>query len=136
MTTLDYTYENALRKIMSEGVDRGDRTGTGTRSVFGLQMRWDLSDGFPLVTTKKVHIKSVVAELLWILSGSTNVHDLQAMGCTIWDEWADADGNLGPVYGAQWREWLDEYGCGIDQIANVVRDIKADPESRRHVVSA
>ena len=136
MTTLDYTYETALTKIMAEGVDRGDRTGTGTRSLFGLQMRWHLADGFPLVTTKKVHIKSVVAELLWILSGSTNVKDLQAMGCTIWDEWADADGNLGPVYGAQWREWLDEYGCGIDQIANVVRDIKANPESRRHVVSA
>ena len=148
MTTLDYTYEHALRKIMTEGVDRGDRTGTGTRSIFGLQMRWDLRDGFPLITTKQVFTRPMVEELLWMLSGSTNNNILKDKNVKIWNEWARPDGSLGPIYGRQWRSWWAgdievETGIGtfsqpktIDQIANVVRDIKAKPESRRHVVSA
>ena len=136
MTTINDTYERALAKIMAEGVDRGDRTGTGTRGLFGLQMRWNLADGFPLVTTKKVHFKSVVAELLWMLSGSTNVKDLQAMGCTIWDEWANPKGDLGPVYGRQWRSWgAGPYRC-IDQISGVIKSIKTNPDDRGHIVSA
>lgn len=126
------TYEQGLYHVLRTGTPKNDRTGTGTLSKFGVQMRFDLADGFPLVTTKKVHFKSIVAELLWFLSGSTNVKDLRAMGCTIWDEWADASGSLGPIYGHQWRKW-NGY---IDQIAELVEGIKKDPDSRRHVVSA
>ena len=132
-------YEKALAQIVFCGSKKTDRTGTGTTSLFGLQMRWNLAAGFPLITTKKVHLKSVVAELLWILSGSTNVRDLQAMGCSIWDEWAREDGSLGPMYGEQWRYWPSHDNgedTTIDQIAAVVDSIKADPDSRRHVVSA
>lgn len=125
------TYEQLLLHVYQHGTDKPDRTGTGTRSVFGAQVRYSLRDGFPIVTTKKVHFPSVVAELLWMLSGSTNVHDLRAMGCTIWDEWGREDGDLGPIYGAQWRGF-----AGVDQIAQVVHSIKTDPSSRRHVVSA
>lgn len=131
-------YEGFMGHVHHHGQLKSDRTGTGTRSVFGYQMRFDLAQGFPLVTTKKIHFKSVVAELLWILSGSTNVKDLQAMGCTIWDEWADKDGDLGPVYGQQWRNWPPQESgdrC-IDQIANLVAGIRRDPHGRRHVVSA
>jgi thymidylate synthase len=128
-------YENFMRHVRDNGKVKSDRTGTGTLSVFGHQMRFDLSEGFPLVTTKKVHFKSVVAELLWFLSGSTNVKDLQAMGCTIWDEWADENGELGPVYGAQWRSWPSVRGP-IDQITQVIDGIKRDPHGRRHIVSA
>ena len=124
-------YHDALQQILDKGSDSMDRTGTGTRSLFGMQMRFDLSEGFPAVTTKRLAFKSVVAELLWFLSGSTNVRDLQAMGCTIWDSWCDSDGELGPVYGKQWRDF-----GGIDQIAQVTRQIQTDPHSRRHVVSA
>ena len=136
MTTLDFTYENALCKIMTEGVDRGDRTGTGTRSIFGLQMRWDLRDGFPLITTKQVYTRTMVEELLWMLSGSTDNNVLAGKNVKIWNEWARPGGDLGPIYGHQWRSWYAGEGTYIDQIANVVRDIKANPESRRHVVSA
>lgn len=132
-------YETLLRYVLEHGRHKPDRTGTGTREVFGAQMRFDLSHGFPLITTKKVHFKSVVAELLWFLSGSTNVQDLQAMGCTIWDEWQKEDGTIGPMYGAQWREWHsvteNGYSC-IDQIAGLVEGLRADPFSRRHIVSA
>ena len=133
-------YENMMRHVRVMGKLKSDRTGTGTRSVFGWQLIFDLADGFPMITTKKVHFKSVVAELLWFLSGSTNVKDLQAMGCTIWDEWADEDGELGPVYGAQWRSWetFPENSCSIpvDQITQVIEGIKRDPHGRRHIVSA
>lgn len=131
------TYEQALQHVLTAGHERGDRTGTGTLSCFGLQMRFDLEGGFPLITSKKVHFKSVVAELLWFLSGSTNVKDLQALGCTIWDEWADPDtGDLGPIYGHQWRSWATPDGSTIDQITNVIRSIQNDPTGRRHIVSA
>lgn len=129
-------YLDLLKKIMSEGVDRGDRTGTGTRSIFGYQMRFDLSDGFPLLTTKKLHLKSIIYELLWFLKGDTNVRYLQENGVRIWNEWADADGELGPVYGSQWRSWPDYNGGYIDQISEVIRTIKENPESRRIIVSA
>lgn len=129
-------YLDLLNKIMNEGVDRGDRTGTGTRSIFGYQMRFDLRDGFPLLTTKKLHLKSIIYELLWFLKGDTNVHYLQENGVRIWNEWADADGELGPVYGSQWRSWPDYKGGHIDQIAEVIRTIKENPESRRIIVSA
>lgn len=130
-------YLNLLRQVQNHGRQKQDRTGTGTRQIFGAQMRFDLREGFPLVTTKKVHFKSVVAELLWFLSGSTNVKDLQAMGCTIWDEWADRKGDLGPVYGAQWREWLLWPGIGsIDQIDRLIQGIRANPNDRGHIVSA
>lgn len=129
-------YETLLRYVLEHGRHKPDRTGTGTREVFGAQMRFDLSHGFPLITTKKVHFKSVVAELLWFLSGSTNVKDLQAMGCTIWDEWAGEDGKLGPIYGEQWRSWQDCNGGYIDQIQQLVDGLKRDPFSRRHIVSA
>ena len=138
-------YENAVAQVLHAGAKKGDRTGTGVVSAFGVQMRWNLQRAFPLITTKKVHFKSVVAELLWMLSGSTNVNDLHALGCSIWDEWADGDGDLGPVYGAQWRhwggtehmeKWKTSYKDGIDQIAAVTKSIKEDPDSRRHVVSA
>ncbi len=129
-------YLELLQHIMDHGTDRTDRTGTGTRSVFGYQMRFDLSKGFPLLTTKKLHLKSIIYELLWFLRGDTNVRYLQEHGVRIWNEWADADGNLGPVYGAQWRSWPDGHGGVIDQITNVVNQIKTNPDSRRLIVSA
>ena len=129
-------YLDLLRRVLDEGVEKSDRTGTGTRSVFGHQMRFDLRQGFPLVTTKRVHTRSVFAELLWFLRGDTNVKWLQDRGVTIWDEWADDDGDLGPVYGYQWRSWPTPDGGHVDQIAQVVRQLREDPDSRRHVVSA
>jgi len=129
-------YLDLVQRILDEGVAKGDRTGTGTRSVFGHQMRFDLSDGFPLVTTKKVHLKSVVAELLWFIAGDTNTGYLRDNGVTIWDEWADDNGDLGPVYGYQWRSWPAPGGEHIDQLAAVIEQIKTNPDSRRHVVSA
>ena len=130
------SYLDLLQRILDEGVDRDDRTGTGTRSVFGHQLRFALADGFPLVTTKKVHTRSVFAELLWFLRGDTNVRWLQERGVSIWDEWADADGDLGPVYGAQWRSWPTPGGGHVDQLAQVVEQLRRDPSPRRHVVSA
>lgn len=129
-------YHSLLRRILEEGVDKPDRTGVGTRSVFGHQMRFDLAKGFPLVTTKKVHLKSILHELLWFLRGDTNVQYLRDHGVTIWDEWADADGNLGRVYGAQWRSWQKPDGTTVDQIANLVHGLRSDPHSRRHLVVA
>jgi thymidylate synthase len=128
-------YEDLLRHVQQQGTPKADRTGTGTKSVFGAQMRFDLNEGFPLVTTKKVHVKSVILELLWFLRGERNVRWLQERGCTIWDEWAREDGDLGPVYGVQWRSWPSEAGP-IDQIAQVVQQLKANPDSRRIIVSA
>ncbi len=129
-------YLNLLDRILTEGQQKTDRTGTGTLSVFGHQMRIPLSEGFPLLTTKKLHLKSIIYELLWFLSGDTNVKFLQENGVRIWNEWADADGNLGPVYGAQWRHWRDYHGGYIDQIAHAIHDIKNNPDSRRIIVSA
>ena len=129
-------YLDLLRLILATGVDRGDRTGTGTRSIFGHQMRFDLAQGFPLLTTKKVHLKSIIYELLWFLRGETNVRWLQERGVTIWDEWADAEGELGPVYGSQWRSWPDGKGGEIDQIEKLVEAIRTKPESRRHILTA
>ena len=129
-------YEDFMRHVYEHGVSKGDRTGTGTRSVFGHQMRFDLSEGFPLVTTKKVHLKSIILELLWFLRGDSNVQWLQERGCTIWDEWAREDGDLGPVYGVQWRNWPKPDGGHIDQIAEVVKQLKTNPDSRRIIVSA
>ena len=129
-------YLDLLRYIKENGTDKTDRTGTGTRSVFGYQLRYDLSKGFPLVTTKKVHLKSIIYELLWFLKGDTNVKYLQENGVTIWDEWADAEGNLGPVYGAQWRSWHGADGKVIDQISEVIDQIKKNSDSRRLIVSA
>jgi thymidylate synthase len=129
-------YLDLMQQILDEGVEKGDRTGTGTRSVFGHQMRFSLADGFPLVTTKKIHLKSVVGELLWFISGDTNVQWLRDHGISIWDEWADDAGELGPVYGNQWRSWPAPNGETIDQLARVVESLKADPDSRRHIVSA
>src|SRR6185437_11014146 len=129
-------YLDLMEKTLRHGVEKRDRTGTGTRSVFGHQMRFDLSVGFPLLTTKKVHVRSVVVELLWFLQGSTNVRWLQERGVSIWDEWADAEGELGPVYGHQWRSWPAPDGRHIDQIAAVVDSLRNNPDSRRHIVSA
>ncbi len=129
-------YLDLLNKIMSDGIDRGDRTGTGTRSIFGYQMRFDLRDGFPLLTTKKLHLKSIIYELLWFLKGDTNVKYLQDNGVRIWNEWARPDGSLGPVYGYQWRSWPDYSGGHIDQIKEVIETIKNNPSSRRIIVSA
>ncbi|MBC6404088.1 MAG: thymidylate synthase [Hyphomonadaceae bacterium] len=129
-------YLDLMRHVMDTGVDRMDRTGTGARGVFGYQMRFCLPDGFPLVTTKKLHFRSIVHELLWFLSGKTNIKYLNDNGVHIWDEWADGDGDLGPVYGKQWRNWEGPDGNAVDQLARVVDSIKTDPDSRRHVVSA
>ena len=129
-------YLNLLSRILTEGAQKGDRTGTGTLSVFGNQMRFDLRDGFPLLTTKKLHLKSIIYELLWFLKGDTNIHYLQEHGVRIWNEWADENGNLGPVYGHQWRSWPDYKGGTIDQISNVVEMIRHCPESRRMLVTA
>ncbi|WIB65657.1 thymidylate synthase [Curtobacterium sp. MCBD17_040] len=129
-------YEDLLRDVFDHGTHKSDRTGTGTRSVFGRQIRYDLSKGFPLITTKKVHFKAVALELLWFLRGDSNVRWLQERGVRIWNEWADENGELGPVYGVQWRSWPTPDGGHIDQIRQVVDDIKANPDSRRHIVSA
>lgn len=129
-------YEDFMRHVHTTGVLKTDRTGTGTRSVFGHQMRFDLSEGFPLVTTKKVHLKSILVELLWFLRGDDNVKWLQERGVTIWDEWAREDGSLGPVYGVQWRNWPKPDGSHVDQISEVVKQLKTSPDSRRIIVSA
>ncbi|WP_428031248.1 thymidylate synthase [Ancylobacter sp.] len=129
-------YHEFLERVLREGARRDDRTGTGTLSVFGHQMRFDLSQGFPAVTTKKLHLRSIIHELLWFLAGDTNIAYLKANGVSIWDEWADATGDLGPVYGHQWRSWPDGQGGVIDQIAQVVADIRRNPDSRRLIVSA
>ena len=129
-------YHDLLQHIMENGVDKPDRTGTGIRSVFGYQMRFDLSEGFPLVTTKKVHLRSIIHELLWFLQGDTNIAYLKENGVRIWDEWADENGDLGPVYGYQWRSWPSPKGGKIDQISNLIENIKTNPYSRRHIVSA
>ncbi len=129
-------YLDLMRRVRDHGTLKSDRTGTGTRSVFGHQMRFDLAQGFPLVTTKKLHMKSIVHELLWFLKGETNIAYLKANGVRIWDEWADKDGNLGPVYGKQWRSWAAPEGRTIDQISDVVAQIKSNPDSRRLIVSA
>ena len=129
-------YLQLLEQVLSEGVRKEDRTGTGTQSLFGLQMRFNLEEGFPLLTTKKLHLKSIIYELLWFLSGDTNVKYLQDHGVRIWNEWADAGGNLGPVYGCQWRSWPDYKGGRIDQISRVVEQIRQTPDSRRLIVSA
>ena len=129
-------YEDLLRRVLEEGTAKSDRTGTGTLSVFGHQMRFDLAAGFPLVTTKRVHLRSIVHELLWFLRGDSNIAYLRENRVSIWDEWADADGELGPVYGVQWRSWPTPDGGHVDQIAQVVRSIREDPDSRRHIVSA
>ena len=126
-------YLDLVNHVMNSGNEKSDRTGTGTKSVFGFQMRFDLSDGFPMVTTKKLHLKSIIYELLWFLKGDTNIKYLNDNGVKIWDEWADSKGNLGPVYGFQWRNWND---TGIDQIKNVIEDLKTNPDSRRMLVSA
>jgi len=129
-------YHDLLRKVLETGRKKSDRTGTGTISIFGYQMRFDLAEGFPLLTTKKVHTKSIIHELLWFLKGDTNIKYLSDNGVGIWDEWADAEGNLGPVYGSQWRSWLTPDGKTIDQITNVIEQIKENPDSRRLIVSA
>ncbi len=129
-------YLDLMRRIRDEGVEKGDRTGTGTLSVFGHQMRFDLADGFPAVTTKKLHFRSIIHELLWFLRGETSVRYLRENGVTIWDEWADASGDLGPVYGYQWRSWPAPDGRHIDQVARVLEQLRSDPDSRRIIVSA
>ncbi|PLX36443.1 MAG: thymidylate synthase [Hyphomicrobiales bacterium] len=129
-------YLDLLQRILDEGVDKEDRTGVGTRSVFGHQMRFDLADGFPMLTTKKLHLKSIIHELLWFLAGDTNVATLNAVGVSIWDEWADENGDLGPVYGRQWRSWATPDGKSIDQISWVLEEIRRNPDSRRLIVSA
>ncbi len=129
-------YLDLLDRVLTEGVQKSDRTGTGTISVFGHQMRFNLQDGFPLMTTKKLHTRSIFIELLWFLTGNTNIKYLKDNKVTIWDEWADADGNLGPVYGYQWRSWPDYKGGHIDQIAQIIHSLKTNPDSRRHILSA
>lgn len=129
-------YQDLLRRVLEEGAQKGDRTGTGTQSVFGHQMRFDLSEGFPVLTTKKLHLKSIIHELLWFLKGDTNVKYLQENGVRIWNEWADEDGDLGHIYGYQWRSWPDYQGGHVDQITNLIETIKKDPNSRRMLVSA
>ena len=129
-------YLDLVRHVRDHGVRKDDRTGTGTLSMFGAQLRFDLADGFPLVTTKKVHVKSIIHELLWFLRGETNVRSLNAAGVTIWDEWADANGELGPIYGYQWRHWTANDGRETDQLADVVKQIRSNPDSRRLIVSA
>ena len=129
-------YHDLMRHILDNGVEKSDRTGTGTKSVFGYQMRFDLSEGFPVVTTKKLHLRSIIHELLWFLQGDTNIKYLKDNGVRIWDEWADENGNLGPVYGYQWRNWPDGKGGTIDQIEKLIHNIKNNPDSRRLVVSA
>lgn len=129
-------YQDLLAHILENGAEKSDRTGTGTLSVFGYQMRFDLQKGFPLITTKKVHLRSIIHELLWFLKGDTNIKYLKDNNVSIWDEWADADGNLGPVYGKQWRSWQTADGRQIDQITNVIEQIKKNPDSRRHIVVA
>ncbi len=129
-------YHDLLSKVLSEGSNKDDRTGTGTLSYFGHQMRFDLNDGFPLVTTKKIHFPSVVHELLWFLKGDSNIKYLKDNGVSIWDEWADENGNLGRIYGVQWRSWRDSKGASIDQITNLMNSLKNNPGSRRHIVSA
>jgi thymidylate synthase len=129
-------YQDLMKKILEEGSIKTDRTGTGTRSLFGAQLRFDLNEGFPLVTTKKVHLKSIVHELLWFLKGETNIAYLKENGVSIWDEWADDQGNLGPVYGAQWRSWKNAEGKVVDQISSVIEQIRKTPDSRRLIVSA
>ncbi|NBB50332.1 thymidylate synthase [Rhizobium sp. CRIBSB] len=131
-----HQYHDLLRHVLENGSDRGDRTGTGTRSVFGHQMRFDLADGFPVVTTKRLHLKSIIHELLWFLKGDTNIRYLKENGVSIWDEWADENGDLGPVYGAQWRSWPDYDGGHIDQMARLIESLKTNPNSRRHIVTA
>ncbi len=131
-----HQYQQLLWHILENGRDKGDRTGTGTRSVFGYQMRFDLGEGFPLLTTKKLHLRSIIHELLWFLRGDTNIRYLKDHGVSIWDEWADADGELGPVYGYQWRSWPAADGRHIDQVAQVLEQIRTNPESRRLIVSA
>lgn len=132
----EFQYLNLLRDILDNGVRRDDRTGTGTLGVFGRQMRFDLSKGFPLLTTKKLHLRSIIVELLWFLRGETNTRWLKENGCSIWDEWADESGELGPVYGKQWRSWAAPNGQSIDQIARLIEGLKTNPNSRRHIVSA
>ncbi|MET9285348.1 thymidylate synthase [Nocardia beijingensis] len=132
----DTQYEDLLRLVLTSGTKKADRTGTGTRSIFGHQLRYDLAAGFPLITTKKVHLKSIVYELLWFLRGDSNVSWLREHGVSIWDEWADADGELGPVYGVQWRSWPAPDGTHIDQISQVLHTLRTDPDSRRIIVSA
>jgi thymidylate synthase len=130
------TYLDLLNHVLTHGVEKSDRTGTGTLSTFGYQMRFNLGQGFPLLTTKKLHTRSIIAELLWFIQGSTNIKWLHEQGVTIWDEWADADGELGPIYGYQWRSWPKPDGSHIDQLAGVIDSIKTVPDSRRHIVSA
>jgi thymidylate synthase len=130
------TYLDLLDHVLRRGADKGDRTGTGTLSTFGYQMRFDLRQGFPLLTTKRLHTRSIIAELLWFIQGSTNIKWLREQGVTIWDEWADADGELGPIYGYQWRSWPTPGGGHIDQLSGVINSIKTVPDSRRHIVSA
>ncbi|MFZ2620204.1 MAG: thymidylate synthase [Alphaproteobacteria bacterium] len=132
----EYQYLDLLQHILDNGTDKSDRTGVGTRSWFGHQMRFDLSQSFPLLTTKKVHLKSIIHELLWFLAGDTNIKYLKDNGVRIWDEWADKDGNLGPVYGYQWRSWPTTTGGHIDQMAKLVEQLKKNPDSRRHIISA
>ena len=136
MSDIPTPYEDLLRDVLATGTPKGDRTGTGTLSVFGRQIRFDLAQGFPLITTKRVHVRSIVGELLWFLRGETNVRWLQERGITIWDEWADADGELGPVYGYQWRSWPTPGGGHVDQITEVIEQIRTNPDSRRLLVSA
>jgi thymidylate synthase len=129
-------YLDLLDHVMKTGSEKGDRTGTGTKSIFGYQMRFNLEDGFPLLTTKKLHVKSIIHELLWFISGNTNIKYLNENGVKIWDEWADKDGNLGPVYGSQWRSWPTADGMRIDQLSNIISSIDNSPDSRRHIITA